>query len=282
MCRMAIILGGMPSVLNVREGVVNGLIKAASNDPYGERLYGESSHSDGWGFVSLVTGNPTSPSMFKSLKPIYLDPLSPKILLSVHEGHGTLIEMIHARAASTGTPKNMTSTHPVHSITNTGHEVFMIHNGSFRRDDLARYLNLGPSYGASYNDTFIANLALAGRVSDGITVEDLKWLLGYVKTGANLGILMVKYMNGQLSEVQLVVGSYYVKANDGKDAARDDYYRLYWCSGNGINVYASSTIVDYYRPVNLPNCTPLRNGEYHSYMVNANTGEYTREVWMLS
>jgi hypothetical protein len=64
---MAIILGGMPSILNVREGVVNGLIKAASNDPYGERLYGESSHSDGWGFVSLVTGNPTSPLMFKSL-----------------------------------------------------------------------------------------------------------------------------------------------------------------------------------------------------------------------
>ena len=263
-------IGHAPDFINQYEDIVNGLIKAASNDPYGSRLYGEAQHSDGWGKVTLLSRRGSEPvlAVHRSVNPIYLDPSSKPLLGTLMNGDGVFIEMIHARAASTGTPINLFSTHPVHAVTSTGDEVYMIHNGSFKKEELIKLLDLGDWAKVKYNDTFMANLALARRVINNITIDDLKWLLGFMRTGANLGVMLVKP-----DTVQVIVGSHYARLNDGKDKERDDYYRLYWCRIGESSIYASSTIIDYYRPHGLSNCEPLNNGEYHSYNVNPRTGE---------
>ncbi len=273
-------IGHAVDFINQYEDIVNGLIKAASNDPYGSRLYGEAKHSDGWGKVTLVgvLNNEPSLTIHKSVNPIYSDPLLNTSLSSLMNVNGVFIEMIHARAASTGTPINLFSTHPVHAVTNTGDEIYMIHNGSFKKEELIKLLGLGEWVEAKYNDTFAANLALARRISGSITIDDLRWLLGFMRTGANLGIMLVKQ-----DVVQVTVGSYHARLNDGKDKERDDYYRLYLCRVGESSLYASSTIIDYYRPRGLTNCEPLNNGEYHSYSINPRTGEVTlNDRWLIN
>ncbi|MGC8571174.1 MAG: class II glutamine amidotransferase [Caldivirga sp.] len=280
MCRMLVMIGHVVDFINQYGDVVNGLIKAASNDPYGSRLYGEAKHSDGWGKVTLLgrLGGEPSLTVHRSVNPIYLDSLPNSPLSGLVNGDGVFIEMIHARAASTGTPINLFSTHPVHAVTSTGDEVYMIHNGSFRKEELIKVLGLGGWVETKYNDTFVANLALARRVSSSITIDDLRWLLGFMRTGANLGIMLVKQ-----DMVQVIVGGYHARLNDGKDKERDDYYRLYWCRVGESSLYASSTIVDYYKPHDLANCEPLNNGEYHSYNVNLRTGEVEfNDRWLIS
>lgn len=285
---MLIIVGDLRDAVKVRDEAINGLIKAASKDLYGYELYGELTHSDGWGMVSLVINgsSPQSLIIHKSLRPIYSDPLFPIISLGgLSNVNGLLIEMIHARAASEGTPRNITSTHPVHSNVANGGELYMIHNGSFRRDELAKLLNLSDDYRLSYNDTYVANLALASRLSYGrsdlVTEDDLRWLLRYVKSGANLGILLVNYGDTGITRAQLVVGSYYVDPNDGKSIARRNYYKLYWCRVGNASVYSSSTIIDYYAPQGLTNCSPLSNGEYHSYILDIPGGGFTFNRWVI-
>ncbi len=48
----------------------------------------------------------------------------------------------YARAAGSGTPINIFSTYPVRTKAVNGFELYMIHNGSFYRDDIALALML--------------------------------------------------------------------------------------------------------------------------------------------
>jgi len=274
MCRLLVVLGDSGRVKSLIDGAMEGLVRAASNDPIGNELYGEAKHRDGWGYLVVTSGGSGLLRVhhYRSLKPIFEEDaveMVSRVVGEVASGEAVGV-FVHARAASTGTPVNILSTHPVRYPTPLG-ELYMIHNGSFRRSDLANYLGLGDLVN-SYNDTYIANMALAKRVSVDVGFDDLAWLLGYVKTGANLGVV-----HAQSSSASIIIGSYYRLLND-RDDVRDRYYRLYRCAVGGAVVYASSTIIEYYRPSELVNCTVVSNGEYHRYVLQEGSLKGTDSV----
>ncbi len=184
-----------------------------------------------------------------------------------------IILMMHARAASSGTPRNIFSTHPpVRAVTINGSELYMIHNGSFTVDEMRKYLPPGEELG-KYNDTYIANLALARQVRDDLDWSSMDWLLRRTKTGANLGITIIS--DGRAS---IITGSYHVPFQENENAI--NYYKLYKCDADGGIAYFSSTIVDHYKPMMVGKCNELGNGEYHRYHVAFNDGSVSRgETW---
>ncbi len=251
--------------MDVLVGVGNSLVRAASMDPYGREFLNEERHGDGWG-VLIARINGGSMLHHRSVRAVFEDDAISVIrgFLGGVNGDDAVLMMMHARAASTGTPINLFSTHPVKAETADGLELYMIHNGSFYRDAIAKEVGIEADYAARFNDTYIANLALARRVRGDVTMDDLGWLLKFVKTGANLGIALVRD-----DSITLVVGSYYRVVDDGKRDARERYYRLYRCELPGGFVYASSTVIDYYRPSFVNNCRALGNGEYHKYYLRS-------------
>ena len=275
MCRLAVAFGRFSNAREILTDVSNNLVKAASMDPYGKDFLNEEKHNDGWGVLLLRISN-SSALYHRSVKPIFMDNAVDVIggFLSNVNGDDAVLAMMHARAASTGTPINIFSTHPVRAETIDGFELYMIHNGSFYRDDIAREVNIDRSYASRFNDTYIANLALARRVKDDINMDDLAWLLRFVRTGANLGITLVR--DGL---VTLIVGSYYRVVDDEKKVFREKYYRLYQCELPGGFVYASSTVIDFYRPNFVSNCRALSNGEYHKYYIYGDGTIKFIETW---
>ncbi|GAB6944157.1 class II glutamine amidotransferase [Vulcanisaeta sp. JCM 14467] len=263
MCRLAVAFGRFSNAREVLTSIGASLVRAASMDPYGRDFLSEERHSDGWGVFLLRVGK-SSALYHRSVKPIFVDNAVDVIegFLSNVGGDDAVLAMMHARAASTGTPINIFSTHPVRAETTDGYELYMIHNGSFYRDDIAREVGIDKEYAGRFNDTYIANLALARRVKDDINRDDLAWLLRFVRTGANLGIALVR--DGL---VTLIVGSYYRVVDDEKKIFRERYYRLYQCELPGGFVYASSTVIDFYSPNFVGNCRVLSNGEYHKYYI---------------
>ncbi|ADN50736.1 class II glutamine amidotransferase [Vulcanisaeta distributa] len=275
MCRFAIILGRFNNAGETLVGIGNSLVQAASMDPYGKKFLNEERHEDGWGILFV---NVVSSSVFhhRSVRAIFMDnPVNViRGFLSNVNNDDAVLMMMHARAASTGTPKNIFSTHPVRAVTRDGFELYMIHNGSFYRDDIAREVGIDKDYTARFNDTYIANLALANRIKGDIAKDDLAWLLKFVRTGANLGIALVE--DGY---VTLIVGSYYKVLDDERREAREAYYRLYQCDVPGGVLYASSTVIDFYRPGFVGNCRVLSNGEYHKYRISASGDVQMVDTW---
>ncbi|WP_243677939.1 hypothetical protein [Vulcanisaeta distributa] len=234
-------------------------------DPYGKDFLNEEKHSDGWGTLLIRVGN-ASTLYHRSVKAIFMDDAVGIIrggFLSGINNDDAVLMMMHARAASIGTPINVFSTHPVRAETRNGFELYMIHNGSFYRDDIAKEIGIDKDYTARFNDTYIANLALARRIKNDITKDDLSWLLKFVRTGANLGMALVRD-----DLITLIVGSYYRAFDDNKRVFRERYYRLYQCELPGGLLYASSTVIDYYKPGFVSNCRALSNGEYHKYYIH--------------
>jgi Predicted glutamine amidotransferase len=261
-------------------GVVNSLVNAASMDPYGREFLNEEQHRDGWG--ALIIGiRDSSVAMLhhRSVKPIFEDNPVGVIGPFLKSLDGVVVMMVHARAASTGTPINIFSTHPVRAITNGGSELYMVHNGSFSKDLLLKAADVSEGVASRYNDTYIANLALARRIGNDVGKDDLAWLLNHVRTGANLGVALISS-----DYVSFIAGSYYRLLNDGRDGVRERYYRIYMCEVGDLTIYASSTVIDHYKPSQLAkdNCHIIANGEYHKYILHNNGDMEERQVWLLS
>ena len=272
-CRFAIALGRFSNAVEVLTGIGGSLVKAASMDPYGKEFLNEEKHPDGWGALLIRAGG--SVLHHRSVKPIFMDDALGVVRGFLgNAGGDAVLMMMHARAASTGTPINVFSTHPVKAVTRGGFELYMIHNGSFYRDDIAKEAGIDANYAARFNDTYIANLALAMHVGDDVSKDDLAWLFRFVRTGANLGIALVK--DGL---VTFIVGSYYRVIDDEKKVFRERYYRLYQCELPGGFVYASSTVIDFYRPNFVDNCRALSNGEYHKYYIYGDGTIKFIEAW---
>ncbi len=61
MCRMAVLIGQFNDAEETIVETAEALAKAASMDPYGDKLYGEKRHRDGWGgflFISIEMVSP--------------------------------------------------------------------------------------------------------------------------------------------------------------------------------------------------------------------------------
>jgi glutamine amidotransferase len=276
MCRFVVAVGRFSNAKETLISISKSLVQAASMDPYGKDFLNEEKHSDGWG-VLLIRVNNSSTLYHRSVRAIFMDDaisIVSGFLSSAYDD--TVLMMMHARAASTGTPINVFSTHPVKTETADGFELYMIHNGSFYRDDIAKEVGIGRDYAVRFNDTYIANIALARRIKGDITRDDLSWILRFTRSGANLGIALVRD-----DLISLIIGSYYRVVDDYKKNLREEYYRLYRCEVPGGFVYASSTVIDYYKPNIVGNCYVLNNGEYHKYYIHGDGTIKQVDSWKL-
>ncbi len=79
--------------------------------------------------------------------------------------------------------------------------------------------------------------------------------------------------------ITLVVGSYYRAFDDDKKVFRERYYRLYECELPGGFLYASSTVIDYYKPSFIGDCHALSNGEYRKYHIHGDGTIEFIESW---
>ncbi|MGC9191772.1 MAG: class II glutamine amidotransferase [Conexivisphaera sp.] len=259
MCRMLVAIGrfGAPEL----RSMLAALSAAAAHDPYGEALYGERSHGDGWGMlVARLDGS--AALHHRSVRPIYSS--DPGGIVPEWADGSPVLMVAHARAASEGTPVDLAAAHPVHASSRWG-DLYVAHNGSFDRGRLDALLGEA----APHSDTWAAALLLASKVRGSISRGDLEWLIGMESTGANLGIALLGP-----GGPQLVVGSHYALLGDDMDGARERYYRLYECARGAGTFYASSTVVELH--TGTGGCRIVDNGEFHNY---AGSGEPER--WRL-
>jgi glutamine amidotransferase len=246
--------------------MVRALRDAAARDPYGEALYGERSHGDGWGILTARLDG-SAVLHHRSIHPIYSPDSDPEAAIPGWAAGVPAILMAHARAASEGTPVDIASTHPVHASSGWG-DLYVVHNGSFDRGELDRAIGEA----APHSDTWAASVALASRIRGRVSRGDLEWLLGAELTGANLGIALL----GSAAGPQVIVGSHYRLRGDASDPDVERYYRLYQCASDGGVVYASSTVAEFH--LGTSGCRMLANGEFHS---RAGIGAGEPERWAL-
>ncbi|MFP3235753.1 MAG: hypothetical protein RXR74_05105 [Nitrososphaeria archaeon] len=250
MCRMLVAVGRFEA--GELRSMVRALREAAAYDPYGEALYGERSHDDGWGIL-IARLDGSAALHHRSTRPIFSSGSDPESAIPGWAAGAPVVLMAHARKASEGTPVDLASTHPVHASSAWG-DLYIVHNGSFDRGKLDGLIGEA----APHSDTWAAAVALASRIRGGISRRDLEWLLGAERTGANLGIALL----GAAAGPQVIVGSHYRLRGDASDPDLERYYRLYECASDGGTIYASSTVVELH--MGTRGCRALGNGEFHS------------------
>jgi len=261
---MLIFIGENEKIKKVRKPLVYSLIRSAENDPYSEALFGheEISHKDGWGRLNIAVNKEGKfkIEMNKSVIPIYND--YSKLFKNIDDQDSLKIEIIHARAASLGTPVNIFSTHPVESITKLGYQVYVNHNGSVEKRKLLRILgiNENTTYAKLHNDTYFLTKYIASKISEEINQELIKDIVKFTKTALNISITLIKE-----KEVQIMVGSFYKLINKPKE--RKNYYKMYASINENLKIYASSTLIDFYKPkINLE-WKEIPNGHFDVYSI---------------
>jgi predicted glutamine amidotransferase len=269
LCRLLVVLGSRRGVDRIRATLIDSLVKAARNDPYGGALFGsdEISHRDGWGFVRILMGREGvyAELLGRSLSPIFEDPGID--IPKGSEGFSSAeILMLHARAASKGMPINIFSTHPTEALTPQGYRLYMIHNGAVDKSSVLRELGveLDAPYARRYNDTHFLTQLIASKVKEGIDRSLIYGAAKHVKTALNIGITLVKDR-----EAQVAVGSLYKLGGEHEDLRKkkDNYYKLYEGFDGDLRIYASSTLIDHYRPEENIEWKILENGCFKIYEV---------------
>jgi len=282
MCRLLVMLGGVGEVRSYRGALLESLVRASEFDPYGGFITGYRgiSHGDGWGSLRiLITQRGVETLVFsRSLRPIYQDGASRAPAVEIEADGGAAVEMIHARAASSGMPINIFSTHPAQALTSEGYLVYVIHNGTVDKERILEVLGVekGGRYAELYNDTqFLAQL-VASRVRGHIGEEVLREAIEYTRTALNIGIALVKD-----GEAEVVVGSFY-RVPD-RPIERRNYYRIYRASlGGRFYAYMSSTPVDIYRPEADLEWVEVPNGVFEGYRVRYEDGPKIERLFSIS
>jgi glutamine amidotransferase len=249
-CRILVLVGEIQG--ETLKLLTRALADSARRDPYNNN----DSHGDGWGYLEIsLEGNVGKTVRYRSLRPIYEEE---EVLRGIKPGRKIL--MFHARKKSPGTPLNIHSTHPVMATTRLGYELYMIHNGEFTLDPFMQEISqlLGnPRLLQEFNDTYLANLWLASKTLDEIDQSHLATLQSTAKM-ANIALALLAPQ-----ETTLIVSTKY-------PSQKKDYAKLYHCTAQNLHVYASSTLIDYYIPANLLNCTVLDNLTAHKYTAKNN------------
>jgi len=271
MCRMLMILGKRIKGEEL-EKLYESLMKSSSNDPYGESLTGKKgfSHKDGWGRIIVFYNNSSSISRIhyeKSVNPIYKDKPQP-----INSGYSNMfVEFVHARAASRKMPINLVSTHPISYFTRNGELLYLIHNGSVLKDELAKITGSSNNELSLYTDTYFLAKFFGGLERlDG--EKHLYDALRYVKSALNIGLLVI-----QEKTILVTIGSYYKEDSDGK---RRGYYKMYVGEDDNKIIYASSTMIDYYNPGIDIKWRELKNGEYHVYKLDGREIKRTHTIYI--
>ena len=263
MCRMLVVVSsGRNAGRDLRRRLYDSLRRAARYDPYSMALFGEGeeSHRDGWGFFAAKIGEKgvESYTVYRTLRPIFEDDV-----VSPYLGYeGPLVEMLHARAASTGMPVNVFSVHPVEAQSPEGHRLFLIHNGSVDKERLARAVRASGGEKSLYNDSYFLARFLASRVEDLASGSLIEEAASYTKTAMNIAAFLLSP-----DESLLIVGSYYKLPDKPKE--RRGYYKFHVGRAGNDVIYASSTIVDYYDPApGLIEWAEIPNGGFDIYKIS--------------
>lgn len=266
MCRILIAYGRLSHLRTYYSDLTNGIMGASYYDPYQVKAYGagEQAHKDGWGRITLLVGmGKLSVNYYRSLAPIYVDTLTNEFLdkKMIDMYDPLIIDLVHSRAASAGSPINIYSVQPFEYQTSTGSRLFLIHNGSVDKKGLASDIeSLDRVWLERYSDSYVMGLWLARKLGDRIEPQLISELKRYVLTALNLGVLLIAP-----SRVQLLIGSYY---REPAEPPKRDYYKLYIAELASSLVITSSTLVDFdeYRPRSIGSWRELLNGTY--YMVD--------------
>ncbi|MEM0154183.1 MAG: hypothetical protein QXJ56_08010 [Ignisphaera sp.] len=246
MCRQIIVIGNGGSINSVRIPLIRSLIKSSRYDPHSIALFGSSdaSHSDGWGIVRIIL----TPSgvervvIERSSKPIYEDAWAEYLEEKRFPEEVGVVEMIHARAASSGIV-DIRNTHPIETSTRMGYRLFLVHNGSVDKLGLLKRLGIDgeSSYAKIYSDTYFLAQLMASLIEYDISKGVVFDVARYTRTALNIGAILVKDR-----EIQMLVGSYY-KVFD-KPIERRNYYKMYRAYSDSLILYTSSTLIDFYKP----------------------------------
>jgi len=275
MCRILISSRKASKLYNIYPDLVSSLIKASRYDEYEFKLYGSTSHKDGWGRLNIqALDGSLSISIHKSLRPIYVD--KPTIRLAPYPFEEYLentyiIDFMHSRASSRGMPINIFSVQPFYATTEAGYKLYLIHNGKVDKEVLADELDISKdsSLYKLYSDSYILTLYITKISSGEIKPDIVKNLVKYTSTALNIGVILVTD-----NYIDMLIGSYYIGGDKPKEAR--DYYKLYFIDGDDMMVYLSSTLIDFedYRPKSVKDWRELDNGEYHLYRFDYREGKY--------
>ncbi|MCE4614603.1 MAG: hypothetical protein F7B60_03650 [Desulfurococcales archaeon] len=240
MCRMA--------AFWTREGsqampeLVDALIDSSRMDMYLEELYGNVSHSDGWGYALYTHRDKGSFIHSKTLNPIYntieytrLTGLT-KLIMDSEYSFG----FMHSRHASKNMPKGLLAVHPFISTCKDGSILAVGHNGSIRGDELNKEMGGIPGYGKLYPDSYLIAVYLA-RNKGGI-VQAIRDLEDYTKTALNISVLILNEVN---DESNSDLYTYTFLADDKRgDTKVLNYYRMSYAMKEDLQAVVSSTIAD--------------------------------------
>lgn len=179
LCRMFTMFGDFKSDAN---DVFESLVEVCRHDPlFPEDRKGNPSHDDGWGYVAM---DENSIDFRRYRKPIF-NSRKPEFPES-----GILV--VHARKAAAGEPVGMLDSHP-HHRSNTEYDVYLVHNGSYRKENIAGALNEGNLDNQPDSEFFLEYLMRQeGDIEEKIrkTLED-SGRFDFVKTTNNIFVLAV-------------------------------------------------------------------------------------------
>ena len=251
MCRMLGLLlhpndpGEIRDAVNTASLLLEAFLKASREDPYLARLgVPDPSHCHGWGYV-VIWGTKEAYQGFEYARGdggsckenlAGLEYVVERLKALLEAKWDRLLVVVHARRAGRNEPRGLLHAHPFSLTVAFRHgprTYYFAHNGSIRKDELARILGVDPS---AYTDSFIGFYWLVKRLSYGGDIAGLyRRLASYTRTALDT-ILVEKtgstasmYVTGYVGDV---------------DEDRRQYYQPYLVRATGIVGYASSTIVD--------------------------------------
>lgn len=137
MCRMFMMSGNFG---NDSSNIYSSLREVAERDPVLMRSNSSwSSHSDGWGMVSLERDSI-----------VYRRGLSPIYRSKIPDIPSSGIFLTHARAASPEEPRGAIHSHP-YQYSDSRYTVFLTHNGSLKKDKIAMKLEVDYKFDTDSN-----------------------------------------------------------------------------------------------------------------------------------
>ncbi len=205
------------------DGIFKSLYEVCRNDPlFPAQWKKEACHDSGWGYV--FTDNDVI-DFKRYRRPVYDCPV-PEI------GSGGKL-IVHVRKAASGEPVGLLDSHPHHRGDNE-YDVYLVHNGSYNKSNIASRLNEGKLENQPDSEFFLEYLmAQEGDIEQRIrtTLEDTD-KFEFVKTSNNIFILAV---DKTTKNTRLFYYSY--------SKLNDEYVTLYRIENERVRGVVSSSLL---------------------------------------
>ncbi|BFI76142.1 class II glutamine amidotransferase [Sulfurisphaera ohwakuensis] len=210
--------------------VLKAFLSASKNDVYFK--YG--SHSDGWGFIALISKNGKWKVLYyKTNEPIYEDPLFFDYL-SLLKGD-EIYAIFHARKAGKNFLLGVRHNHPYYYRLST-HDLYFAHNGSINRKAFSE-----PNYPSTDSYLFFLEIIKNYSLKNDFKTAYLETLSTLSQYASSLNSALLTFNNQE--GPRIFVGYYY---NKNRMKEIEEYYKLYRYEN-----YIFSSTVGYYLGKNV-------------------------------